>query len=298
MRVFPKDKMIYYFRRENPAVYEVDDGEVFQVEMDDCYCGQIKNESVLRPHIDVSIMDAAVGPIRIKGAEPGDVLEVEVVDIELASQGVMVTSKGLGVLGDRIKEPHTRIIPIRNGYAEFTDKLRLPLTPMVGVLGVAPASGEVHCATPGDFGGNMDTKEVKKGAKVYLPVSVPGANLAVADLHACMGDGELSGTGIEIAGKVTLKTTVIRNRSPIESPVIETNDALYMLATDVDFDTAMKRSCAYCVELLEKKLSLDFPDAYRVMSAACDIRVSQVVDGVITTKVRIPRWLINWETYL
>lgn len=298
MNVFSKDNTILHFSPDNPAVYQVTSGEVFQVDMDDCYLGQIKTTSDLRPQIDVSIMDAAVGPIEVQSAQPGDILEVEVVDIALAPQGVMVTSVGLGVLGDRIKAPDTKVIPIRNGYAQFSDSIRLPLTPMVGVMGVAPATGAVHCATPGDFGGNLDTKEIRKGAKVYLPVQVPGANLAVADLHACMGDGELSGTGIEIAGRVTLKATVIKGRPALESPVIETAHDIWLLATDVDYETAVKRGCAYCVAFLQDKLALHFPDAYRLMSAACDLRISQVVDGVITIKLKVPRSLINWETYL
>lgn len=296
MQVFPKHKVIYSFRPDHPAAYEVKDGEVFQMELDDCYSGQISSEQVLRPQIDISIMDAAVGPVRVQGAQLGDTLCVEVLDIELAPQGVMVTSPGLGVLGERITTPHTKVIPVKNGFAQFNADIRLPLTPMIGVLGVLPKEGETHCATPGDFGGNMDTKEVRKGAKVFFPVSVEGAGLVAGDLHACMGDGELSGTGIEIAGKVTLKASVIKCR-PIESPVIETKNSLYMIATDLDFDRAMKRSCHYAVELLMQKLGLPFPDAYRLMSAACDIRVSQVVDGVITTKVRIPRQLIGHQGF-
>ena len=112
-----------------------------------------------------AIMDCSVGPIAVSGAEPGDVLCVEVLAIQLAEQGVMVTSPGLGVLGEKITEAHTKIIPIKNGFAEFNEKIRLPLTPMIGVLGVAPAEGSVHCAVPGDHGSNMDTKLIKVGSK-------------------------------------------------------------------------------------------------------------------------------------
>lgn len=125
----------------------------------------------------------------------------------------MVTSPGLGVLGEKITEAHTKIIPIKNGFAEFNEKIRLPLTPMIGVLGVAPAEGSVHCAVPGDHGSNMDTKLIKVGSKVYLPVFVSGANLALGDLHACMGDGELSGTGIETAGRVCLQVKLSKTGS-------------------------------------------------------------------------------------
>lgn len=116
--------------------------------------------------------------------------------IDLAPQGVMVTSVGLGVLGDHITEPNTKIIPVHDGFAHFSDDIKLPLTPMIGVMGVATKNGEIHCAVPEDHGANMDTKLVRVGSRVYFPVNAEGAGLAVGDMHACMGDGELSGTGI------------------------------------------------------------------------------------------------------
>ena len=157
MRVIPKDKVIFSFNAEHPCQYTVQDGETFWVETDDCYSGQITDASVKRPDIDISIMDCSVGPIAVQGARPGDTLCVEILAIEFGPQGVMVTSKGLGVLGDRITEPDTKVIPIRDGFAHFSDTIRLPLTPMVGVCGVAPKPGlDVHCAVPGDHGSNLD----------------------------------------------------------------------------------------------------------------------------------------------
>lgn len=297
MQVFPNDKVIYWFDPANEPVYTVQDGEVFQVHTDDCYSGQIQTVKDLRPNIDISIMDAAVGPIAVAGAEPGDVLKVDILDIAFADHGVMVTSPGLGVLGASIQEPNTKIIPIRNGYAQFSESIRLPLTPMIGVLGVSPASGKIHCAVPGAHGGNMDTKEITCGASVYLPVFVEGANLAVSDLHACMGDGELSGTGIETAGTVTLRATVIKGQ-PLTEPVIENGHAVYMLATRDTFEEGMQAAVARAVQLLCDKNHLSFPDAYRLMSATSDIRVSQVVNGVLTVKVKVPKYALNWETFL
>ena len=111
MKIFAKDKVVFNFSKANQPVYFVEPGETFWVETDDCYSGQIKTETVLRPDIDISIMDCSVGPIAVSGAEPGDVLCVEVLAIQLAEQGVMVTSPGLGVLGEKITEAHTKIIP-------------------------------------------------------------------------------------------------------------------------------------------------------------------------------------------
>ena len=288
MRVIPKDKVIFSFNTTNPASYTVQDGETFWVEADDCYSGQITDASVRRPDIDISIMDCAVGPIHIEGAHPGDTLCVEVMAIDLAPQGVMVTSPGLGVLGDRITVPDTKIIPVHDGFAYFSDAIRIPLTPMIGVMGVAPRSGEIHCAVPDAHGANMDTKLVKAGSRVYFPVSVEGAGLAVGDMHACMGDGELSGTGIEIAGRMCLKVTVYHDR-PIQRPVIETADGLYFLASRVTLEESIKVAAADAVEFLMKKLDLNFPDAYRLMSATCDAQISEVVDDNVTVRLHCPK---------
>ena len=296
MKVLSKDHVIYFFNQENPACYRVEDGETFWVETDDCYSGQIKDASVKRPDIDISIMDCSVGPIYIEGAMPGDTLCVEILAIQFAPQGVMVTSKGLGVLGERIQEPDTKIIPIRDGFAYFSVSIRLPLTPMIGVCGVAPKAGlNVHCAVPGDHGGNLDTKLVTVGSRLYLPVEQEGAGLAVGDLHACMGDGELSGTGIETPGRICIRTSVRRD-CPVSRPVIETRDALYFLASAPTLDEAIHTAVSDGVQFLQEKLSLSFPDAYRLLSAVCDIQISQVVNDWKTARLHCPKFDTKIET--
>ena len=127
----------------------------------------------------MSIVDCSVGPIEVIGSKAGDILEVEVIDIELAEQGVMTTAPNLGVLGDKITDFDTKIIKIKDGFAHFSPQIKIPLTPMIGVIGVFPPEEGVHCAFPGSHGGNMDTKIIKKGTKVYLPIYVDGAGLAL-----------------------------------------------------------------------------------------------------------------------
>ena len=266
----------------------VEDGETFWVETDDCYSGQIKDASVLRTDIDISIMDCSVGPIGIDGAEPGDTLCVEVLAIQFAPQGVMVTTPGLGVLGNKITKGNTKIIPIKDGYAYFSEEIKLPLTPMIGVMGVAPKSGDIGCAVPGDHGSNLDTKLIKVGSKVYLPVAVKGAGLAVGDLHACMGDGELSGTGIETAGRMCLRVRVLKNLK-VERPMIETMDSIYTLASAPQMKDAIYIAVDDMVKYLMRKKNLEFPDAYRLLSATCDIQISQVVNDALTVRVRAPK---------
>jgi amidase len=293
MKTLSKDKVIYRFAPDIPMAYFVEDGETFWVETDDCYKGQIHSAEVLRTQIDISIMDCSVGPISVAGALPGDILCVEVLEFSFAPQGIMVTSPGLGLLGYRITAPDTKIIPIRDGFAHFSDTIKLPLTPMIGTLGVLPAKGDIHCAVPGDHGANLDTKIITTGSKVYLPVAVKGAGLALGDLHACMGDGELSGTGIETAGKVRLRTTVCKEHIPLSRPVVETNDSLYTIASDTDFREAVKTAMDDMIALFMRKKALDFPDAYRLLSATCDIQISQLVNDLLTVRIRAPKAVLQ-----
>lgn len=296
MQTLGKNNVIYFFRPDCRFVYQVEDGETFWVETDDCYNGLFKKESDLRTEdVDTSRFDAAVGPIEVRGATTRDTLCVEVVEIQLANQGVMVTAKNLGIFGNMIDQPNTKILPIRDGCAVFSDRIRLPLTPMIGVMGVLPEQGQFRCTVPGDFGGNMDTKELTVGTKAYFPVFVDGAGLAVSDLHACMGDGEMSGTGLEIAGRICLRVSLLKGQS-IRRPVLETPDAVYTIATKATFEDALRTAAMDMVCILQRRLGLNFPDAYRLLSAACDIRISQVVNGVYTLKARVPKSLLGGNT--
>jgi amidase len=297
MQVLSKEKIVFDFNKNNKFNYSVEDGEIFYVEMEDCYNGQIKSENIKRRDIDMSIVDCSVGPIEVKNSKSGDILEIEIIDIELAEQGVMTTAPNLGILGHKISEMDTKVIKIENGFANFSSEIKIPITPMIGVIGVFPPEEGVHCAIPGSHGANMDTKIIKKGTKVYLPVFVDGAGIAIGDLHACMGDGELSGTGLEIAGKVCLKVKVIKNfYLDMKNPMLETKESIYTVASAENFEEAIKEASDAMTTLLMERLNLNFPDAYRLLSATCDIQISQVVNKSITVRVRAPKLHLGIQT--
>ncbi|WP_341350163.1 acetamidase/formamidase family protein [Clostridium lundense] len=242
--------------------------------------------------MDGSKINGAVGPIWVKGACEGDILCVEINDIILNNKGVMTTNIGLGVLGDKIKEPNSKIIPVKDGFAYFNEDIKISVNPMIGVIGVAPKEDSIRCVTPGDHGSNMDTKEITIGSKVYLPVFVEGAKLALGDLHASMGDGELSGTGIEIGGKVRIKVSIIKGKT-IKRPRIDSKDYLIIVSSGKDYKEAIKIAAEDMVDFLSNELNLKFEDAYRLVSATCDIRISQVVNPLLTVKICLPKKKLN-----
>jgi len=290
MNNFSSDKAIYHFGPKNEPIGTVKLGEKFTVETMDCYSGQISSEQVLRPDIDVSILNASTGPISIDSIKKGDTIKVTIHDIKVDEYGVMVTSVGLGPLGENITEPNTKKIRISDGKVYFNN-IVVKSEPMIGVIGVATEEEETPCAVPGDHGANMDNKEIKKGSHIYLPVFVDGAKLAVGDLHGAMRDGELSGTGIEIGGVTTLE--VNKSKLKVKMPIVENDKGYFIVASEQNLDLAIKKGIRYVTELLMKAKDINFPDAYRLMSITCDVQICQIVNSKKTIRIKVPKELIG-----
>lgn len=298
MKSITADNLIYFFDPKNKSSFKVKPGEIFEVYTLDCYGGQVADESILRKDIDFKKINGSTGPIHIEGARPGDSLCVEILDIRVDDQGIMTSGPGVGILGDHIEEMDTKILKIENGRIKYSEDIYLPLKPMIGVIGVSPEKEKIPCSVPGAHGGNLDTKDIKLGSKVYLPVNVAGANLAIGDLHGIMGDGELNGTGVEVAGSVILRTSLIKDIW-IKGPVVETPDKIIFIDTGQTFEEASKACVLRGANYIYKTLKLEkFNDAYRIVGLTSDLGISQVVNGVITTKMEIPRYLLNWKGFM
>jgi amidase len=186
------------------------------------------------------------------------------------------------------------ILNIENGYCDFKG-IKLPIKPMIGVIGVATKKHEDQdTATPWKHGGNMDTTDICEGASLYLPVNQYGALLALGDCHAIMGDGEICFTGCEIAAEVTLKTEVIKQKS-IEWPLVETSDCTMVVASGETIDDAIESATEQAVNLMMKGLNISWEESYILASLALDIKVSQVVDPKKTVRAAIPKYLLSTE---
>ncbi|MEM3403229.1 MAG: acetamidase/formamidase family protein [Nitrososphaeria archaeon] len=219
----------------------VDPDETFIVDTEDAMSGQIRKEGDKRDYRKAPFTNPLAGPIYVKGAEKGDVLVVEVKDIkQKIEQGVTLISKWWWYLGHKpsasivsefveSKMPSDyRILPVRNGKIQF-GTFYLPYKPMIGTIGTAPEIESISSYLPSMYGGNMDLPCITKGCKLYLPVKVEGALLHVGDVHALQGEGEISGTAIEMPAEVTLKVGVIKNKE-ILWPRIEDSEYLMGVA--------------------------------------------------------------------
>lgn len=290
------DKVIYSFNPQMEENYRVKAGDVFTVETHDCFYQQFLNEDFGLKDLDMGRINPATGPIFVEGAKVGDVLKVEILDIEVADRGVAAIIPGMGFLAETNTEETIQVIPVEEGYAKFLD-LNLPIKPMIGVIGVAPREGDIPTDTPGAHGGNLDTKEIVAGSTLYFPVAKEGALLALGDCHGLMGDGELGVTGLEIAAQVRLKVDVIKDKK-LDWPLLETQEDIMLLVSDSDIKKALELGYGETRKLIERSLNCSWNEAGILTSLAVDARISQLVNPLVTVRYPISKKILPVDRVL
>lgn len=289
MKKIPCSYLIYAMHKSNPPALEASPGEILEFEARDCFSDQIKEENQLFESADWAQINPATGPVAIKGADPGDTLVIDILDIEIDNRGTMIVVPDMGALSNKIEKSETRIVPIVNGYAQFNEMICIPVNPMIGVIGVAPpGDDEIPNGTPGVHGGNMDNKKITKGTTLFLPVFHPGGMLALGDLHAIMGDGEVVVCGVEVPGKALLRVDIIKGKA-LNTPVLETSEQFYVIGTGKDLDDAAAITLDRTFAFLKERLPLTGNEVAMLMSIACDLQVCQIVDPLITCRMEIPK---------
>ncbi|PFG12142.1 acetamidase/formamidase family protein [Bacillus sp. es.036] len=289
MDLVMNDSVIYDFNKTHKPVKIVPSGTSVQIVTYDCFMNQLQTEEDEITGIDWNRVNPATGPIYVKDAQPGDVLKVSIEKLEIGDQGVMVVGPDLGVMGHRLKEMESKMIPIQDGAACFNN-LSIPLNPMIGVIGVAPEGDGVSCGTPGAHGGNMDNKMVTEGAVLYFPVFAEGALFGLGDFHAAMGDGEVSVSGIEVPGKATVKLEVIKGESIVQ-PMLENAEVVTQIASAATLDEAVTLATELMVDRVMEKSGMSISEATMLMSAIGQVEVCQVVDPLLTARFVVPKWL-------
>ena len=219
----------------------------------------------------------ATGPIAVVGAEPGQALRFTIVDIAPESVGYVAASSA----------GTWRSVEIASGEAVFERSIRIPLAPMVGVLGVAPERGRWKTMACGPFGGNLDTNDVAPGATVLLPVFQRGGLFVLGDVHAVMGDGEIGGQGLEVAAQVTLRVDV--EPHPLSPGIyLYRNDEIMTVGTAESLDEACERAARAMVALIERAGVLDEFSATKFLGLAGQLRVGQRCCRTKSARVAVP----------
>ena len=282
------EHVVYEMSPVNEAVASCEPGSKVTFVTKDCFSNQIRTEDKLFEATNWETINPATGPLAVKGASLGDTLKVEIEKIEIDDQGVMVTVPEMGALDKFIEESETKIIPIEEGFAVFNEQIKLPVEPMVGVIGTAPAEKTIPCGTPDSHGGNMDTSIIVAGSTLYLPVRVEGGLLAMGDLHAVMGDGEVAICGVEIAGEVTVNVDIIKGTS-IQEPIVETENAFYTISSAPTLDKAAQQATDSMFVFLKERIPLNNNQLAMLISLICDLQISQIVDPKKTARMRVDK---------
>ncbi|MEE9402330.1 MAG: acetamidase/formamidase family protein [Desulfobacteria bacterium] len=291
-----RDKFILAMSSENEPVLFTPSGSTLLFETSDCFSNKIKGENQLFSSVGWDSINPATGPVYIEGAKPNDILKVEILDIAVAEKGVMTTAPDFGVFGDIVDKEFTKIVPIREGMAIFNDRIQIPVNPMIGVLGVAPAGEEVLTGTPGEHGANMDCKRLIEGSSLYLPVNVPGALLAMGDLHAVQADGEVVVCGVEIAGEVTVRVTILKD-TVLPVPMLNEGDSIMTICSAELLDDAAKAATKNMHQFLMANLDMDLHEAGMVLSLLGNLKICQVVDPLMTARMEFPKWVLDKYDY-
>ncbi|HEV8637584.1 MAG TPA: acetamidase/formamidase family protein [Chloroflexota bacterium] len=295
-----RDQLVYAFDRAVPPVVEMQSGESVVVETYDASTGRLRAPEDLATYLavrDRRKVNPAGGPIFVRGARTGDELVVTIERITLADQGYVRAAPGGAVLAD-VDGPRAIIVKVEgdpsaslragpsagSGPATlvYPNGLRLPARPMVGVIGTAPAQGVVYTGDPGPQGSNLDCNAIRVGATVHLPVAVEGALLCIGDVHASMGDGEVSGTGVEINAEVQVKVESLFCGSH-GWPWIESDDEVITTGHGPNVQDAINQAVDRLVRLLGERHGLSRTDAFMVISARGDVHVGQCCGGLDAT---------------
>lgn len=281
-----------------PPAIEIDSGDVVVCETEEVTGGQITPASSAADlgNIDFDRIYPLAGPIYVRGAEPGDVLAVEILALRPLEWGWTGVLPTLGLLPDDFPEPALHIWDLTNlNYADFKPGIRIPLDPFCGTMGVAPAEpGQHFVLPPGKFGGNMDIRHLNAGNTLLLPVQVPGALFSAGDCHAAQGDGEVCVTGIECPMRFELRFTVHKGRS-IQEPRFICRGPLnpkwegggYYATTSVgpDLFVGAQNAIRYMIDHLVHEYDLSPVEAYMLCSVAVDLKISEIVDA--------PNWIVS-----
>ena len=285
-------KTLFSFDKDLEPVLKVPSGETVRIRTKDCFGNQLQGPEDQLSEIDWEAINPATGPIYVEGAVAGGTLKVHIDNIELDAQTSSCTGKDEGVCGDRFSDWATHFCKVEDGKVVWDERLSIPLAPMIGVIGVAPEGEPVNCGTPGKHGGNMDNTAIAAGATLYFPVAVDGALFGCGDMHAVMGDGEVSVSGAEVAGYATVTLTALPELS-VPNPLIENDTHFGIIVSAESLDKASELAVQQMVDLLASRTNESEADLVMLLSLVADVCVCQMVDPEKTVRFMVPKYVLD-----
>ncbi|MCL1913723.1 MAG: acetamidase/formamidase family protein [Eubacteriaceae bacterium] len=295
MKELSNEHVFYTFAPTLKPAMSVAQNEVFALQTKDCFSGRLQSDADTIEAIDWNAINPATGPVAIDGVEPGDIVKISVLDIELTGKSVMTIIPGMGLIKGATK-PACVLIGNENGFLDLPTEngvLPLPLELMIGVFGLAPKIGSFLTSSPGDHGGNMDCNIIQKGASVFLKAAVTGGIFGCGDVHALMGDGEVLICGAETPAKITLSASVAQEPK-LPTPFVETSEVYATIVSAKTAEQAYKKAVNEMFFFLTSIAGLNQGDAARLMGLVGNLRFCQVVDSKVTLRFEFPKSCLGW----
>lgn len=294
MLKIPSSKKVGVLSQDNAPAARCACGDTVMFETMDCYDGAVTREGIRDRDPLRYLANPATGPLFVEGAMPGDALKVEILQIKTRTWGAMGTYFGEGAFAKYKGKYTMHVFEFPDGFVDICGH-QLPVKPMIGVIGVAPEGEAVPTVTPGAHGGNMDCSRIVAGSTLYFPVACEGALLAMGDLHALMGDGEVFGYGLEVAGKVMVRVSVIPSMR-LACPLLIEGGKVMVLASAATLGEATDLAVTTMYDLLVAN-GTDPVQAGLLMSLACDVAVCQIVDPLLTVRAMLPKEFLPVEKW-
>jgi len=243
-------------------------------------------------------LNGATGPIHIRGATPDHVLVCDIEEMELVPPGFTAIAPGLWPFVDQGREAGEpvpqRVVDVRDGHVVWDERIRIPVRPMIGVIGTAPTLEAISTMDCGPHGGNLDVQEFGPGTRVYLPVAVDGALLFVGDCHAVQGDGELCGLGaVEIRSHVTMRVDIAARPAGMRWPRFEDHDHIGTVACGRPLEDAFRLAVRELACWLADDYGLTIPDAMLLLGQVAEARCTQLVNPHFTYVCKVPKRYIE-----
>lgn len=272
-----------FSRSIEPAI-RVPSGSIIEAFTHEATGGQFSRDSTVEElaNLDMDLVHTLTGPVFVEGAEPGDTLAVELLEIEPGAWGWMAIIPQFGFLAEDFGDTallRTFALDNDQRFVEFSDGIHVPLKPFAGVMGVAPDTDELlNTIPPRANGGNLDDPNLTVGTTVYFPVFVPGALFSIGDTHAVQGLGEVSGTAMESPMRIVYRVTAIKDERPISEVQYETEEYYATTGFAVTIDEAARKATRFMIDYLVETRGLTREDAYMLCSLAGNLHIAETVD--------------------
>lgn len=285
--ILDRDKYNFKFSKNIEPVLTVNSKDTVVFKTRDAHNQTVpKGREVIFPNIDLKEANPINGPVYINNATMGDILAVKIKKIELGQKGFVPARNNMGSVKGITSENLARNMEIVDDFIIFSEKIKMPIRPMVGTIGVAPFDEDVYSAFVGMHGGNMDNNDIREGSIIYFPVFANGALLSVGDVHASMGDGELTSGGMDIQAEVHIGIELIKDKQ-LSSPLIETKDSFIVTGYDMDFYKANESATKEMIKLLKRTLNITNVEAFWLISICGDLKISQACDCPVGLTLRL-----------